>query len=115
MPIEFPPVVELSIKPAHLAKKLTLHERMLHILIDNIPWQDFSVAVSKKHENPPYCALAKQGVSRMYRIPDVLQHPNGLQKLNELPDRKRKVYLVTDPHFVSSELLLPGYEDKEIR
>ena len=116
MPIEFPPVVELPVKSSHLTKKLTTSERMVHIMLDTIQWQDYAISVVGEDKcKIPYCVLAKQGVKRMYRIPGVLQYTDGLRKLNELPDKERKVYLINDLEFVSSELLLPDYREKEIK
>ena len=115
MPIEFPPVVELPVRSSHLTKKQPTSERMLGIMLDTIKWYDFSVnVVGEDKSRIPYCVLAKQGVKRMYRIPGVLQYTDGLRKLNELSDRERKVYLVNDLEFVSSELLLPDYIEKRI-
>ena len=85
-------------------------------MLDTIKWYEFSInVVGEDKSRVPYCILAKQGVKRMYRIPEVLQYADGLLKLSELPERQRKVYLINDLQFVSSELLLPDYREKEIK
>ena len=77
MPIGFPPVVELPIKSAYLKKKLTLNDLMISIMLDAIPWYEFSIGVCVDKTRVPFCALAKQGVKRMYRIPDVCSIQTG--------------------------------------